>query len=171
MQAGLRELRGEQESLSKKIREKAKEMFNQFSGTVFTAHPKLVGFSWSQYTPHFNDGDECVFGANTGEPHIQFGDEEELDYFSFSTTERVLTGKQVPARFQPFGTSTPRMTDEYKSVPKVHTPEELEKNAAFEAVREFLGNFGNDDFKSMFGDHVEVTVTDKGVSVDGYDHD
>ena len=27
-------------------------------------------FAWSQYTPWWNDGDECLFGANIGDPEI-----------------------------------------------------------------------------------------------------
>jgi hypothetical protein len=28
---------------------------------IFERHPKLQSVSWRQYTPYFNDGDECVF--------------------------------------------------------------------------------------------------------------
>lgn len=28
---------------------------------VFEKHPELESFSWSQYTPYFNDGEECTF--------------------------------------------------------------------------------------------------------------
>src|SRR5688572_27883088 len=27
-------------------------------------HPEIQQISWTQYTPYFNDGDECTFGVN-----------------------------------------------------------------------------------------------------------
>ena len=29
---------------------------------LFTTLPKIQAVRWTQYTPYFNDGDECVFG-------------------------------------------------------------------------------------------------------------
>lgn len=33
---------------------------------VFKEHPHLESFSWTQFTPHYNDGDPCVFSARRG---------------------------------------------------------------------------------------------------------
>lgn len=30
----------------------------------FDKHPDVYGIIWSQYTPYFNDGDECIFHMN-----------------------------------------------------------------------------------------------------------
>lgn len=30
---------------------------------IFEAHPDIESFSWTQYTPYFNDGDSCTFSA------------------------------------------------------------------------------------------------------------
>lgn len=46
----------------------------------------------------------------------------------------------------------------------------LHKKAG-KAVEKFLGNFDDDDMLSMFGDHVKVSVTKKGIEVEDYDHD
>ena len=32
---------------------------------IFAAYPKLQTIGWSQYSPYFNDGGECVFSART----------------------------------------------------------------------------------------------------------
>lgn len=42
----------------------AKEALIEGANTLFDTHPKLKAFRWTQYTPHFNDGEECVFGVN-----------------------------------------------------------------------------------------------------------
>ena len=31
---------------------------------IFLKNPKLEKVSWSQYTPYFNDGEECTFSSN-----------------------------------------------------------------------------------------------------------
>jgi hypothetical protein len=57
---------------------------------IFSANPVLVSFGWRQYTPYFNDGEECTFSANT-------------DYFDFTVRnadggeeeEAQRAGKQV----------------------------------------------------------------------------
>lgn len=42
----------------------AKKQFKEFSTQLFDIHPNLELFGWTQYTPYFNDGDECIFGVN-----------------------------------------------------------------------------------------------------------
>lgn len=167
IKAGLAELRAEQEKMSQQIKAKAKEIFNGFYGSVFEEHPKLVAFSWTQYTPYFMDGDECIFSARTDDPSIQFGDEDEPKDFYFSDTERVADGTETVKSWN--GRMETRT--KYKSVPRIHTEEELEKNAAYKTVRDFLTNFSEDDLKAMFGDHQQITVTAQGVEAEGYDHD
>lgn len=38
----------------------------------FAAHPEVKALRWRQYTPYFNDGDECRFGIH--EPEVRVGD-------------------------------------------------------------------------------------------------
>ena len=61
--------------VSKEIQDKMKKDGQQalVAGfkSVFDAHPELISFSWTQYTPYFNDGDACYFGVY------------EPDYFTF----------------------------------------------------------------------------------------
>lgn len=65
----IQELQAEKTILVKQIfTEAAKQLFNKW--------PQLKSFSWSQYTPYFNDGDTCVFSINHFEPEING-----VDYF------------------------------------------------------------------------------------------
>ena len=41
---------------------------------LFEKYPEMEEFSWTQYTPYFNDGDECVFSVHSDYPNIN-GDE------------------------------------------------------------------------------------------------
>ena len=40
-----------------------------------------------------------------------------------------------------------------------------------EEIQDFLGQINEDVYESVYGDHVEVTITRKGTTIDYYDHD
>lgn len=44
---------------------------------IFEKYPNLEAFQWNQYTPYFNDGDECTFGVNECY-YIKCTEDEEL---------------------------------------------------------------------------------------------
>ena len=44
--------------------------FNGEVKQLFEKFPRLNSFSWTQYTPYFNDGDTCVFRVHTDDPDI-----------------------------------------------------------------------------------------------------
>lgn len=46
------------------------EFVNLTLSEVFGKHPVVDSFSWTQYTPGFNDGDPCRFGVHADEPNI-----------------------------------------------------------------------------------------------------
>ena len=52
-------------ALDAQLTEVAKvELFTPFFTALFKAHPTIKAVIWSQYTPHFNDGDPCTFRVN-----------------------------------------------------------------------------------------------------------
>jgi hypothetical protein len=48
----------------KALREKGQEIMKSAVEAFFAANPKINGVAWTQYTPYFNDGDECHFGVH-----------------------------------------------------------------------------------------------------------
>lgn len=55
-----------QEELEKARRKSEREgekFFKEAVKEIFKEFPKLKSFSWEEYTPHWNDGDECVFSV------------------------------------------------------------------------------------------------------------
>lgn len=107
------------------------ELFKEF----FDEAPDVEKVKWTQYTPHFNDGDSCTFGVNEFE-YVTNGDEkkktEDEDCEDDDGTE---------------GTSSYGLTGKLKKA-----AEELEKQcSALEDL--FLG---------AFHDHTEVTAARNG---------
>jgi hypothetical protein len=151
----LKAMKEEFAELKKAHLEKSKVMFTNITTKLFDKHPKLVSFGWRQYTPYFNDGEECTFSAHTDEPDINgingydvnFGDEMLNDY----SKERDPVTKQYP---------------------KIKNPSyDLELHAAHKDVEEFLDNIDDSVLRDLFGDHVEVTVKKDGTEVEEHEHD
>jgi len=57
MNARIRKIKDEMAVESRSV---LNESFQEF----FTANPEFKSVFWTQYTPHFNDGDECFFSVN-----------------------------------------------------------------------------------------------------------
>jgi hypothetical protein len=121
-----------------------KDLFRQMSQTLFEENPNLGKFGWKQYTPYYNDGDECVFSAYSDYPIIKLISDTHADdgYRDDFDEEQWFTEEET-------------------------TPEAI----AWKNVKKFLEQFSDEDFKLLFGDHVEVVVTRDGVEVNEYSHD
>lgn len=52
------------EELRLKLQETGEEFLVEHFKKTFEENPKLETVSWSQYTPYFNDGEECTFSSN-----------------------------------------------------------------------------------------------------------
>lgn len=152
----LKQMNAELEELKKAHLEKSKAMFTAVAKKVFDKHPILESFSWTQYTPYFNDGDECVFSANID--YLSINDEE----FGSGKMEEINTeyGEYDPA------------TRSYPNKKETPNPD-FNKNLllAGEDAKEFLSNIDDSVLRDMFGDHVEVKVTRDGTEVEEYEHD
>lgn len=149
MKVELLKLRKVQKRLSDRIHDAAKKFFTDECKELFVKHLKLQSFSWNQYTPYFNDGDECIFSVNRDSLDIKYGDEdfEEISDYTIRSDyyeqERRREGKE-PAE----GLA-----------------------AAFTDISATLNTLEEDDFRMMFGDHVKVTVSAAGTDVNDYHHD
>ena len=54
------------------LQEKMKDIFTAF----FNTHPNVKTIHWTQYAPHFNDGEECIFSVH--EPYFTTLEHDEL---------------------------------------------------------------------------------------------
>lgn len=65
-------------------REQLKANFGDACKELFDKLPELQAFGWRQYTPYFNDGDECVFGRDDFAVLLYGDDAEDYDWLSES---------------------------------------------------------------------------------------
>ena len=122
--------------------------FSESAKVVFKKYPWLEQFSWTQYTPYWNDGSECVF-------HVRVYDDEGIDLNGIDVLDLEYDIKEGGA-----------------------WPDELigaNMQAVKDAVAACAGlvhEMTEDELLEMFGDHAKISVNRNGTcDVTRYRHD
>lgn len=129
-------------ALSDELRSQCRKQFSEISKEVFSANPKLESFSWTQYTPYFNDGDECVFRANKDDLKFVWDGKEYEDVGEWNLTHEKYS---------------------------LDYPEEA--RPVFSMILELMEAIPKESLKDIFGDHCEVVVSRTGAVAEEYSHD
>lgn len=157
----LEELRQKNAEISKmksEAYEISKGIFEQGCKEIFEKYESLESFSWNQYTPYFNDGDTCVFSANTD--YINVNGEYAQDSEWYSETNVTSWGTYN------------REAKKYEGRVEVPNPSyDAELASATNEIQDFLNNFDNEFYIGRFGDHSEITVSREGIEVEECEHD
>lgn len=147
------------------LREKGKVVFKEALSAFFEEHPKVVAISWTQYTPYFNDGDACYFSV--GEPSYLV---EGMKYGEEGFDE--LCSGELADMWNNYGEEIQYYVD--KDEDNEFGPDVKEAYAEskkdFDAVATFI-NRNEDLMEHLFGDHVRVECTTKGIEVEEHEHD
>lgn len=116
--------------------------------SFFDANPDVKAVMWTQYTPHFNDGDVCEFSRHEFYLSGEFGTDLKSNYKD--TPDYEVDGKAFFSDYSFIdGSSFKKVLDPLES-----------------ALRDT-----DDVFKSAFGDGYQIVATRKGFKVEEYDHD
>jgi hypothetical protein len=130
----------------------------------------IVQFGWRQYTPYFNDGEECVFSAHglwvrtVDDPAANDDDDYdteeryEVDYGhpTLGELHRAWVGVHPNREYVVTGYTGPDQA-------------RLERCLALDKAID-SGEF-DDVLLEAFGDHADIAITRSGITVDHYDHD
>lgn len=131
------------------------------------ASAKIVdGIRWTQYTPHFNDGEACVFGINELQVRLK---EEVLTDLGLINGERETYGyygdnyNDISSIEYDIEKKANLMNNDVAHL-VVQTTNELH-----ELFEHLLGYEGA--LEARFGDHAQITITKDGIEVEEYEHD
>jgi hypothetical protein len=121
---------------------------------LFDKSEKIESFSWTQYTPYFNDGDTCEFRVSCDDPYVNGEYIDECDWYDWRI-HYYLKGDQ---KYTNLLTENPELDIE-----------------TYKVVAEFISvieSIPKDFLKDLFGDHAQITIHKDGrVEVDEYEHD
>jgi len=53
------------DEMKRRLIEDFRASLNEMASNIFIAIPQLKTIHWHQFTPYFNDGDECIFNIRT----------------------------------------------------------------------------------------------------------
>jgi hypothetical protein len=150
--------RQQMDKILSEAREQVKPKFHEAISGFFEEFTEIQAITWAQYTPYFNDGDECVF----------------------STREVYFVPAEIPTEeLEEYGDVKDLSEWEYEEISYSANyglcADWLEKPSpklkkSMKAIYNFV--YHNDKFfKDIFGDHVKVFITRDGVTVTEYEHD
>ena len=154
----LSETRTKINELKNELVQQSYDIFTDLQKEIFTKYPELESFGWSQYTPYFNDGDTCIFSANTD--YIKMNDEYAEDSNWFNKNNVIDWGKWNNS------------TRGYEG--RVEEPNNLYNKKlanAHDEIVNFLSYFDDDFYLSKFGDHAEIIITKDSLTIEDLDHD
>lgn len=127
---------------------------------VILNDPHVTEFGWQQYTPYFNDGEPCVFGA--GGVWIRTTDDSE------DTPRGELNINHHHRTLSPY-----RWNDNAGRYDHVGmTPYNTARWERCKALADAIESGAFDDvLLEAFGDHADITVEKTAITVERYEHD
>ncbi len=141
-----------QDAYQQKLQSIFKQVFKQY----FQENPEVTCFGWRQYTPYFNDGEECEFCC-----YVEYG---------FATNAVDYSAVKYGEYYGDEDVDKVWISDDDYGNFNVETiPASVEKNTKI--LRETLSKIDDKMFLVIFGDHCNVFATPKGFDVQEYDHD
>lgn len=159
-------IKQQMKELRDEARKKLKNFFIKGMDKVFEMYPEVKTVSWTQYTPYFNDGEECTFSAHVDDFYVNGWDDYGSTMWRASEDEigeKVLIKEEMQYDWI-------REPGESRSRRVYKTPESRSVKI-YEAISGFLSQLDDDDYKTMFGDHARITVKKGEVEIEEYDHD
>ena len=159
-------------SLRAKVILEGKDALSVAFKDFFASTPGVKSVFWDQYTPYFNDGDECVFHVH--EMHVEL-DESLLAEDAQKFLERNnLSGRRDYEQLDALQSITDR-----RSWYKYDDIERTSLNAQETAIIENFSKLENklnhselhEMFKFVFGDHVTVIATPDEIVTEECEHD
>ena len=141
--------------LQKKYSAIISEKLTEILKSYFDADPECNRITWTQYTPYFNDGEECIFGVNR--PDF-FSRVEPDDEDAYEEGDLLLPYSYHDGQVYDYSIKNYRLANEL----------ELQRGK----LSNLLQSSGVQSvLKLTFGDHAKVTVTREGITSEEYDHE
>ncbi|AVH85066.1 hypothetical protein RsoM2USA_138 [Ralstonia phage RsoM2USA] len=148
------------QEITREKQELGKEVVKELTAEIFEFGTVKMIY-WNQYTPYFNDGDECIFRINdlmfcdrVIDCNPEHYDDEEYD---------EDTGDRIVLNYGSIWSCTTKFDQSDVAAFGKETLELLRKFYQFMEQNEDL-------IRDIFGEHSEIFITEESVEVSEYDH-
>lgn len=146
-------------SAIKEIQEKGQQKLKEVFKLFWESNPNVHLITWTQYTPYFNDGSECVFSL--GEIIFSnLADSNEFENIVYDTYEGDLENIWVSSS-----------DGDWKNGKLKKDSQKMDYNMAKELSNFLQSDSMEDVLKLLFEDHVKVFATREGFTAVYYEHD
>jgi hypothetical protein len=165
------------------FKKEAEQTFKKLTDLVFSEFPKINTITWTQYSPFFNDGEECVFNVNDisfsnadseyAMEHVSYEDNtgEDESVVVTSVSEYMLTRKD---RYDYKTRQIVTVTDENRFQQEELVALGIDNESKLRiliAVNDFMhSDVGEQILQDTFGNHAKVVASREGYDVEEYDH-
>lgn len=120
---------------------------------LFEKSKLINSIGWTQYTPYFNDGDECVFGVRQDDLYVNGEYQDEVSWLDWRIKYYLSIG-------------------EYKNEIESNEEINIDEYKIVEEFKEVLQSVPESFYKDLFGDHMKVTINRDGtIETEEYEHD
>lgn len=146
-------------SAIKEIQEKGQQKLKEVFRLFWESNPNVHLITWTQYTPYFNDGSECVFSLS----EIFFSnlaDSNEFKNIDYDTYEGDLENIWVSSS-----------DGDWENGKLKKDSQKMDFNMAEELSNFLQSDSMEDVLKLLLEDHVKVFATREGFTAVYYEHD
>lgn len=161
------------QELQKELDAINQEIFGAYSKELFEKFPTLEYFRWTQYTPYFNDGDECIFRVNNEPRSLKVNGVEidDVDNVHVRTSTWDNSSRKYIEYTEEQVLALPENQEAFEILESIDMTYH-DYDAMIGEISNFLSSQDEYLMKETFGDHAIVTLYRDGTSdSDGYDHD
>lgn len=188
----LEKVREKLENVRKELREFGEKAVREALSEFFDAHPQVEALRWEQYTPHFNDGDACVFSVHEVRAKLKDvpDDEEDEDYghqdgfLSAGSLRSFLPEDKkkeymclcYPPNGEHYNSKTGKSNfsnsgyDQAQKLKEWAPGADKDLQDDLRQLNKLIQN-AEEALQAAFGDHAQITATRKKIEVEEYEHD
>jgi hypothetical protein len=165
-----------------KVIKQGDKLFKDSIRAIFKEFPKLNSFSWNEYAPHWNDGDECVFSVYF--ETLSINDEENPEsLWELERLNKLLSNKEkeklrIEKEIELLNKQKKKdenwkinsLKDELRDIEQRDPKEVAEKYRIKKVIIELLEGIETEVYQDMFGEGTVVARRD-GITVEECEHD
>jgi hypothetical protein len=180
------EFNSELAKLTEIFQSKMQGVFNEMMQQFFIETPRCQAITWTQYTPYFNDGEECTFSVNDIYfVENGFDPDERMSPYDYEYTDEESGIKTINVGAQhgdiEYYRNAALKYDEGSNNYEYYLDraDKIEKTLAEDNdgtlercnMMKNVINSNEDLMRALFGDHCAVYLTRDGSIVDEYSHE